>query len=154
MDLNCYDILGVPRNANQATIDSAYLARLRLTIQASESRQIAADVVLLTRAYIVLVETGRRAAYDHGLTYAAMMHEGYDATYEVTVDTTEARVGTSRTLTFHEPDGHPYGVTVSIPPNSRAGDYIRVAGAGGPSVDGSCRGDLLVKLIVTHKNLP
>jgi DnaJ-class molecular chaperone len=149
METTFYEVLGVPWNADRAMIDTAYLTRLRQAAHEREPPQVAVEVVLLTRAYTVLIETGRRVAYDHALKHAVMARDGYDATYHITLAAAEARMGTIHVLTFHGPDGQPYDITVPIPPGSRSGDYIRIAGAGGPSVDGTRRGDLVAELIIT-----
>jgi len=148
MELTLYDLLGIPLNADPIAIDTAYLARLRQVVHGGAAPQVAVEVLRLTHAYSVLGEVGRRAAYDHVLGYAAMARDGYDATYCITITAAEAQIGTTRTLSFHQPDGRPYDVTVPIPPGRRHGDRLRLAGAGGPSVDGMRRGDLIVELII------
>ena len=108
-----------------------------------------ASPIQLTRAYGVLAETGRRAAYDHVGAYATMKHNGYKATYQITLTAAEACQGTTRTLSFHWPDGRPNDIVVSLPPGCRHGDRIRLAGRGGPSIDSARYGDLVIELIVT-----
>jgi DnaJ-class molecular chaperone len=148
MELTLYDLLGIPLNADPIAIDTAYLAQLRQVVHSGEAPAVAVEVLRLTHAYRVLVEVGRRAAYDHALDYVAMARDGYDAIYRIRITAAEAQIGTTCTLSFHQPDGHPYDITVPIPPGRRHGDRFRLVGAGGPSVDGMRRGDLVVELIV------
>ena len=148
MELRLYDLLGIPLNADLVAIDTAYLTRLRQVVHSGAAPQVAVEVLRLTHSYSVLVEAGRRAAYDHTLGYMAMARDGYDAIYRITITAAEAQFGTTRTLSFHQPDGHPYDITVPIPPGRHHGDRLRLAGVGGPSVDGMRRGDLIVELIV------
>ena len=148
MEPTLYELLNLPLNADPRAIENAYLTRLRQVMYGSEATQVAAEVLQLTRAYSVLVEAGRRAAYDHALDYLAMARDGYDATCQITLTATEARQGTIRTISYHRPDGQPYDIAVIVPPGCRHGDRIRVAGAGGPSLDSMRRGDLVVELVV------
>src|SRR5262245_16322851 len=148
MELTLYDLLGIPLNANPVAIDTAYLARLREVVHNGRAPQVAVEVLRLTHAYSVLVEGGRRAAFDHALGYVALARDGYDAIYLITITAAEAQIGTTRTLSFHQPDGHPYDITMAIPPGCHHGDRLHLAGMGGPSMDGLRRGDLVVELIV------
>jgi DnaJ-class molecular chaperone len=148
MELTLYDLLGIPLNADPISIDTAYLARLRQVMHGAEAPQVAVEVLRLTHAYSVLVEVGRRAAYDHALGYVVMARDGYDAIYRITLTAAEASMGTIRTLSFHQPDGLPYDITLAIPPGRCHGDRLRLRGMGGPSMDGLRRGDLVVELIV------
>jgi DnaJ-class molecular chaperone len=148
MDQTFYELLNVPMNADPPAIEAAYLARLQQVMRGGAAPQVAVEVFQLTRAYSVLVEVERRAAYDHALSYAAMIRDGYDATYQLTISAAEACWGTTRTLSFHQSNGQPYDISVSIPPGCRHGERIRMAGAGGPSVDCQRRGDLVVEIVV------
>jgi DnaJ-class molecular chaperone len=98
----------------------------------------------------MLSDVGRRAAYDFALHRAAEQREGYDVTYDVVVTPDEAHAGITKVLTFHRADGQPYDLAVSIPAGSRSGDHIRVAGAGGPSVDGMSRGCLYAVITIIN----
>jgi DnaJ-class molecular chaperone len=148
MEPTLYELLNIPLNADLPTIETAYLTRLQQVMHDGEASRVAGEVLQLTRAYGVLMEAGRRAAYDHVQAHVAIAHRGYDATCEITLTAAEACLGTTRILSFHQPDGQPYQVTVTIPPGSRRGDRIRLPGKGGPSVDNVQRGDLIVKLEV------
>jgi DnaJ-class molecular chaperone len=148
MELTLYELLGIPLNADPIAIETAYLARLRQVVHSGAAPQVAFEVLRLTHAYSLLVEVGRRAAYDHALGYVAMARDGYDAIYRITITVAEAQMGTNRTLSFHQPDGHPYDITVPIPPGRHHGDRVRLVGVGGPSVDGMRRGDLVVEIII------
>jgi DnaJ-class molecular chaperone len=148
MEPTLYELLNIPLNADRPTIETAYLARLRQVMDDGEASQVAGEVLQLTHAYDMLVESGRRAAYDHARSYATMMHEGYDATYQLTLNAAEACQGALRTLSFHGPDGQPRDIQISIPPGCRHRDRIRLRGMGGPSLDSARRGDLVVELIV------
>jgi DnaJ-class molecular chaperone len=148
MEPTLYELLNIPLNADLPTIESAYLARLKQVMYDVEASRVAGEVIQLTRAYGVLMEAGRRAAYDHVQAHLATADHGYDATCDITLTAAEACLGTTRVLSFHHPDGQPYQVTVAIPPGSRNGDRIRLPGKGGPSVGNLRRGDLIVKLEV------
>jgi DnaJ-class molecular chaperone len=148
MEPTLYELLNIPLNADSRSIETAYLVRLQQVMHGGEASLVAVEVLQLTRAYYVLVEAERRAAYDHALSYMAMARDGYDATCQITLTMAEACRGTTRSISFHQPDGQPYEITVPIPPGCRHGDRIRLAGRGGPSMDGMRRGDLLVELII------
>jgi DnaJ-class molecular chaperone len=148
MEPTLYELLNIPLNADLPTIETAYLARLQQVMYDGEASRVASEVLQLTRAYGVLMEVGRRAAYDHVQAQVATAHHGYDATCEITLTAAEACMGTTRVLSFHQPDGRPYQVSVPIPPGSRHGDRIRLPGQGGPSLDNLRRGDLVAKLVV------
>src|SRR5688500_17042614 len=119
MEPTLYELLNIPLNADLPTIESAYLARLQQVMYDVEASRVAGEIIQLTRAYSVLMEAGRRAAYDHVQAHLATAHRGYDATCEITLTAAEACLGTTRILSFHQPDGQPYQVIVAIPPDSR-----------------------------------
>src|SRR6266542_1906850 len=98
MELTLYDLLGIPLNADPIAIDTAYLAQLRQVVHSGEAPAVAVEVLRLTHAYRVLVEVGRRAAYDHALDYVAMARDGYDVIYRITITAAEAQIGTTCTL--------------------------------------------------------
>ena len=148
MEPTLYELLNIPLDADLPTIETAYLARLQQVMHVGQASRVAGEVLQLTRAYGTLMEAGRRAAYDHAQAHVATTYHGYDATCEVTLTAAEACLGTTRVLSFHQPDGRPYDITVSIPAGCRHGDHIRLPGRGGPSVDNRQRGDLVVKLVV------
>jgi DnaJ-class molecular chaperone len=131
-------ILDVPTDADQATITSAYT---RLCMDDTCPK---ADRSTFTYAYLVLSDTGRRAAYDFALRRASEEYLGYDVVYDITLTPREAQAGTTRTLSFHEAGGQPYDVHIDIPPGARDGMRILYAGKGGPSVDGRFRGAMTI----------
>jgi DnaJ-class molecular chaperone len=133
-----YMILDVPADADQATIAAAYT---RLYMDDTDPN---IDRSTFTYAYLVLSDTGWRAAYDFALRRASEEYLGYDVVYDITVTPREADQGTTRTLSFHQASGQPYEVHIDIPPGVSDGMRLLHAGKGGPSVDGRCRGAMTI----------
>jgi curved DNA-binding protein CbpA len=67
MELTLYAILGIPPNADAATIAHAYAARIGAAVMDSTI-----DRSTLTYAYLILSDARRRAAYDEALEHVAV----------------------------------------------------------------------------------
>jgi curved DNA-binding protein len=77
--------------------------------------------------------------------------DGQDVEQQVTLSLEEAMQGGERVLQFSNPNGRPRTITVKIPPGVDTGSRIRVAGEGGPGLNGGRKGDLyLVVQIAAH----
>jgi curved DNA-binding protein len=70
--------------------------------------------------------------------------DGQDVEQPAEITLEEAFSGTQRTLQFSNPNGTPRTITVKIPPGADTGTRVRVAGEGGPGLNGGARGDLLL----------
>lgn len=70
---------------------------------------------------------------------------GEDVEGETTISLEEAYRGTTRTLELETPEGR-RRVEVRIPPGVRDGARVRVAGQGGPGLDGGQAGDLYLRV--------
>lgn len=90
---------------------------------------------------------GRRAG---GPGFNARM-DGQDVEQAVEITLEEAFNGTMRSLQFANPNGTPRTIKVKIPPGADTGTRVRVAGEGGPGLNGGARGDLyLVVRVAPH----
>lgn len=73
-----------------------------------------------------------------------MRMNGQDVEHAVDITLEEAFTGTQRKVQFMNPDGTPRTITVKIPVGAENGTRVRVAGEGGPGMNGGKRGDLLL----------
>lgn len=87
--------------------------------------------------------------------------QGNDTYAKVVIDLEDAYRGATRTLTLKQtelgPDDHPFlterTLSVAIPIGVRQGQYIRLAGQGGPGLGKGVRGDLYLEVQYRqHKN--
>lgn len=162
MDLpDYYAILHIPRSAGAVAIRRAYRARARAWHPDANGGSAAAEAQMkrLNEARDVLLDPERRRAYDAWLAARAIAGNrasessgsaarGYDASATITISDEEARSGTVRPLSFHSADGRPYTIAVTVPPGTAYGARLRLKGRGGPSRDGTQRGDLYVTIVI------
>lgn len=149
MSKNLYSILGVDPSATEATLRHAYCACVRnFHPDHNHNADAASRLGEVIYAYRVLSEPQTRAAYDHGLRPQSAEVRGYDVSYDLVVSAQEARNGTQSSLQFWTPQGQPYEIAVPIPAGTRHGKRLTIRGSGGPSRNGSARGDLIVTIQV------
>jgi curved DNA-binding protein len=78
--------------------------------------------------------------------------DGQDVEQPVTLALEEAISGSERVLQFANPNGRPRTITVKIPAGVDTGSRVRVAGEGGPGLNGGRKGDLyLVVQVAPHE---
>ena len=152
-----YAILGVAVTASIGEIRRAYRQLARQCHPDLHPGDPAAEARFkeIVTAAAVLSDPEQRAAYDTQLTavrspavatQADPRYNGYDAHYKIAITAAEAAHGTLRILEFHASDGQPYVIHIEIPPGTRAGTCIRLAGYGGPALYSSRRGDLCMTI--------
>jgi DnaJ-class molecular chaperone len=77
--------------------------------------------------------------------------DGHNVDCRVEITRAEALAGTRRTLLFHAPDGQPRPIVVVIQAGAQLGLRIRIAGEGGPGLNGGRRGDLYAVVAVVEQ---
>jgi curved DNA-binding protein len=160
-DPDYYTILGVARSAGIDDIKHAYrrLARQYHPDLHPGDASAEAQMKMLNLAVDILADQEKRVAYDRAThVYAAQAaantravqhasaaygrRDGHDVDYPITVTPVEARMGTRRDAQFHHANGQPYTIAIVIPPGVAPGTRLRLAGMGGPGINGGRRGDL------------
>ena len=162
-----YLVLGVTRTASTDEIKQAYHYLVRQYHPDLHPCDPAATATIqaINAAADMLCDPLRRARFDQSIlstdsgemgkrchqgnpyqTYGR--RDGHPVTCTTTITPEEARMGTQRALLFHAPDGAPYHVHVTIPPGATSKTRLRVPEQGGPGLNGGCRGDLYVQIIV------
>lgn len=153
---NYYEILSVQTTATIEEIKRMYRQQVRQHHPDLHPGDCVAEerIKAINSAWVVLSDQEQRAAYDRFLgRYATSAlghwavplgrHDGYDATYPITITSREALAGCIRLLQFHSADGQLYEVAIPIPLGATNGMQVRVTGAGGPGLHGGPRGDLI-----------
>ncbi|MFL5800794.1 MAG: DnaJ domain-containing protein [Roseiflexaceae bacterium] len=170
-DLDYYTILGVARSAGIDDIKHAYrrLARQYHPDLHPGDASAEAKMKMLNLAIDILADREKRVAYDratHEYTAQAAVdtpvgvvqhafaaygrRDGHDVDYPITISSVEARIGTRRDAQFHNSDGQPYTVAIVVPPGVTAGMRLRLAGMGGPGINGGRRGDLYAVIAISE----
>jgi curved DNA-binding protein CbpA len=144
-------VLGVPLNASEAEIKQACrtLAR-RYHPDVSSDDCATARFIEIRAAYENLMRGLRARMMEHQRPGSSpdIQQRGYDVELEAFVSGAEARAGTTRSYYFHRPSGEQYTIEVEIPAGVYSGVRLCKKAAGGPSVDGTQRGDLYVHVVM------
>lgn len=124
MGRDFYDVLGVPRDADQESIKRAYRARSRLLHPDASPDADAGAFTELAEAYALLSRPEARRLYD-GLGWRGrpLAVDGADVVATVEVDAYEASVGTTRRIEVGE-ERRP--VYIPVPPGVRDLDRLPI----------------------------
>jgi curved DNA-binding protein len=157
-----YEVLGVPKDADDETIRHAFQAQAReWHPDVAEAPDAEARFRELAEAYTVLSKPESRLLYDRygfrgrGSDDAAeAIVRGEDVHTELELRSFEAEEGTRRVVSFHAPAAGPDAaeaerrVRLRIPPGIEDGALLRVNGEGGEAGPDAVPGDLLVHVHV------
>lgn len=156
-----YEVLGVPRDADDETIRHAFRAQAReWHPDVAEAPDAEARLRELAEAYTVLSKRESRLLYDRygfrgrGGEIDDDAIVGGDVHTELELRSFEAEEGTRRVISFRARSAGPEAVETErrvrlrIPPGIEDGALLRVAGEGDEAGPDSVAGDLLVRVRV------
>jgi len=156
-----YEILGVGWDASADDITRAYRQRAleRHPDRNTSDPAALADMQRIAEAAAILRDPVKRSEYDRlvrrdyrqatapatpGAPRTRCNWEAGDVEYRLKLTYAQAQAGMCHSMRFHSAQGHPYDITVTVPPATPRDARIVIPGAGGPARDGVGRGDLIV----------